>query len=605
MSTDPDTLAFGGKVMSFREHLMELRRRLVRATFIVVIGAFITWEYRIPLFEFLARPVADALADNGVYSFQTITLTEGIVVYMKVTFVAALVFLSPYLFWELWAFISPGLYKREKRFILPLTAFSVAFFLLGAAFAYVVLLPFMTDWLVNLTLEAGHIDVTLTLANTYSFAFSFLLMFGLVFELPLVLFFLALWGAVTGKGLLKFWRYFVVISFVVSGVLTPPDPLSQTFMAVPLNVLYGFGVLVAFTVSRARASGRADASRLALRAMGLSMAALLVLASAFFLLIAGLPDKPLTAWMPPNATFAAGMNPRILAQEKAVLGLVSSLPESAKLFDALRGAGVELDALTEGMVIGTADGRRAVVLRASGLAKKLEAAGALATLDAARIDDDTLVLGPKDLATTIAGLDPVAPTLGPEGQRLMTRLAGSGPLWVWLPTTSPARAAVLGVENATELESVGAALSLGQRRQVVFDLPLSRSDVDNDSAEAKAERETRGDRLLARIEAARVAALSTDRDAEARVTRLSTALVALADEVAPLLEPGAKQRVEALRAVLQAPNTRTMPETFPALSTIAAHLRGVSVRREDTRLTVTAELDDQGLSALFSLLVAR
>ena len=75
------------------------------------------------------------------------------------------------------------------------------------------------------------------------------MMFGLVFELPLILFFLALWGLVTAKGLLKFWRYFVVISFIVCGILTPPDPLSQTLMAVPVNVLYGFGVIVAFTVA--------------------------------------------------------------------------------------------------------------------------------------------------------------------------------------------------------------------------------------------------------------------------------------------------------------------------------------------------------------------
>jgi sec-independent protein translocase protein TatC len=90
--------------------------------------------------------------------------------------------------------------------------------------------------------EGGQVDVLVTLANTYSFALSFLLMFGLVFELPLVIFFLALWGTVTGRGLLKFWRYFVVLSFLISGILTPPDPLSMMFLAVPGWALYELSI---------------------------------------------------------------------------------------------------------------------------------------------------------------------------------------------------------------------------------------------------------------------------------------------------------------------------------------------------------------------------
>lgn len=585
-----------GKLMSFREHLLELRRRIVRATIIVVLGCFVTWEYRIELFGFLSRPVADALADNGIYSFQTITLTESIVVYMKTTIVSALFFLSPYIFWELWAFISPGLYSKEKRFVLPLTAFSVAFFILGAAFAYSILLPFLTDWLINLTLEGGHADVMVTLQNTYSFAFSFLLMFGLVFELPLVLFFLALWGAVTGKGLLKFWRYFVVLSFIVSGVLTPPDPISQVMMAVPLNVLYGFGVITAFTVSRARASGRADASRLALRAMALSMLAMLALATGLFLYLSGLPDKPLTAWAGPETTFAAGLNPRVLGNEKAVLGLVRGVPEAATLIDQII-ATTPLDDITEGMLLGAADGRRAILLRASGLGDAIVPLPA----NAARIDADTLALGPSDYVLALAARDPVSPDLGPEGDRLLGRLALSGPLWVWLPPSSPARAALLGVDNARDLASVGAALSLGERRQVVFDIPvdLIGDDDGSENAAERADRTSRADRVLGRIEAARVAALA--RTAGAKNDALTKALLDLAGELESIATPAAKTRIRAIKGSLGNANSPPIA-TFPALTALASHLQGVSVRREDKRLTLTAELDDEGLSALFSLL---
>lgn len=580
MTTNPDQ----GKVMSFREHLMELRRRLVRATLIVVIGCFITWEYRVELFDFLSRPVADALANNGIYNFQTLTLTESIVVYMKTTFVGAILLLSPYIFWELWAFISPGLYQREKRFVLPLTGFSVAFFLLGAAFAYTVLLPFLTDWLVNLTLESGHADVMVTLQNTYSFAFSFLLMFGLVFELPLVLFFLALWGLVTAKGLLKFWRYFVVISFIIAGVLTPPDPLSQVMMGVPLNVLYGFGVLTAWTVSRARASGRVDAGRYALRAMALSMLAVLAMAAGLLLYITGLPDKPLIAWTTFDTAFAAGMNPRVLGNEKAVLGLVRSVPEAAAALDAL-GAAVPLDDVTDGLVLGFVDGRRAVLLRADGLGEKT-------VPGTAAVDRDTLVFGAPEVVQAVAAQTPETPVVGPAGDRLLTRLAAAGPLWVWIPASSPARAALLGVDNATELGAVGAALSLGARRQIIFDLPLELVDKA-ESAEERAARTGRGDRVLARIEAARVAALAL----KAGDHELMATVMALAEEVGRVVPPDARARLRALQDKLQRPVELT---GFPALSALAPHLEGVSVRREDTRLTLTAELDDEGLAVLLT-----
>ncbi len=598
MSTS-DAIAEDGKVMSFREHLMELRKRLVRIVGVLVVGFFIAWELRLPIFEFLSRPIAGALADNGIYSFQTISLTESIVVYLKTAFFADLVFLSPYVFWEIWAFISPGLYQREKRFVLPLTGFSVAFFLLGSAFAYTVLLPFITDWLVNITLEGGHTDVMVTLQNTYSFAFSFLLMFGLAFQLPLVLFFLALWGSVTGRGLLKFWRYFVVISFIVSGVLTPPDPLSQVFMAVPLNVLYGFGVITAYTVTRARASGREDAGRLALRAMALSMLALLALGSGLFLYVGGLPQKPLVAWTPPEATFAAGMNPRVLAAEEAVLGLVRTSPEAAEALDRLTGT-TPLDGITDGLIIGLADGTRAVLLRSDGLGKT-PPEGAVA------LDDDTLALGSEGILATLAAIEPSTPSLGAEGDRLLTRLSGSGPLWVWLPPQSPAKEVVLGAGNAGELASVGAALSLGERRQIIFDLPLALGEGSgSDSAAERAERTARADRVLARIEAARVAALA--RPSDTRDAELARALSALATELEAVAPPRIRPRVRAIRDSLTRADARpdaAAADAFPALSALAPHLQGVSVRREDNRLTLTAELDDEGLAAIFDILAAR
>jgi sec-independent protein translocase protein TatC len=591
------------KLMSFREHLAELRSRLVRIALALLGGFFVAWEFRVELFEFLSQPVADALADNGIYQFQAITLTESIVVYVKTAFMGALVFLSPYVFWELWAFIAPGLYAKEKRFILPLTGFSVAFFLLGSAFAYVVLLPFLADWLVNLSLESGQVDIMVTLQNTYSFAFSFLLMFGLVFELPLVLFFLSLWGVVSGRGLLRFWRYFVVISFIVAGILTPPDPLSQVFMAVPLNILYGFGVVVAFSVSRARASGRSDASRVALRAMALSMLAFLVIGSGAFVYIAGLPQKPLHAFAPPASSFVAGFNPKVLSEEKSILGLVRSDPRAEDFLDTFARSGRPVHEMTDALLIADSEGRRAIVLRDNGLGELASTLPSREGLAVGRLDDDTLALGEPDLISNLAAHAPTLPDLEDEETRLLRRLPKAGPLWVWLPPDSPNRNAILGRDNAADLRSAGAALGLGARRRIVFDLP-DRLDADKEGmsgTEAEALRAERADRVEARIEAARVSALSqvgSTRDA------VKAALVLIGRELGTLSAPESRQRIEAALAPLEAA-VQPIPEVFPALSALAPMLRGVSVRRDTQRLTITAELADEGLTSIFSSLMGR
>ena len=598
-TSDAEPLA--EKVMTFRDHIMELRRRLVRVTLLLVVGFFALWEFRVPLFEFLSEPIAAALGDNGIYELQALSLTESIVVYLKTVFMADLILLSPYIFWELWAFISPGLYAREKRFILPLTAFSVAFFLLGSAFAYTVLLPFLTDWLVNLAMESGNIDVMVTLSNTYSFAFTFLMMFGLVFELPLVLFFLALWGSVSGKSLLKFWRYFVVISFIVSGILTPPDPLSQIFMAVPLNVLYGFGVIVAYTVSRARESGRPDASRVALRAMALSLLGFLVLAVGLFSWIAGLPQKPLYAYAPDDAAFVAGLNPRVLSSEKSVLGLVRATPAVAEALDAMAKAGHPLDEITDGMLTGDVSGQRALILRREGLGEAMAThPGAIA------LDSDTLLLGSPGLTAKVAAREPETPSLSREEERLISRLTRGGPLWVWLRPESPARATLLGVDNAAELGSTGAILTLIPRRQLIWDLPDRLApEGDGSDKEKKPEREARQDRIEARIEAARVAALSLVSSADAK-DHTRDAILAIAAEIERLSDEGAKQRLSTALAPLKgdqgATHPKAEPSPFPALSMLATELRGVSVRREEARITITAELADGGLTLLHGAL---
>jgi len=588
-----------GEGMSFKEHLKELRNRLMRIMLALVVGFFICWEFRLPLFDFLSGPIAGALADNGIYQFRALQLTESVVVYLKTALLADFFLLSPYIFYELWGFVSPGLYSKEKKFVLPLTAFSVFFFVVGAGFAYLILLPFITDWLVALTLEGGHVDVLITIANTYSFAFMFLLMFGLVFELPLVIFFLALWGTVDGRGLLKFWRYFVVISFVLSGVLTPPDPLSQIFMAVPLNALYGFGVIIAFAVSRARAKDADNAGNRALKSMALALFVAVAVIAGGLVLIQGLPQKSLSDLAPTDTAVAIGFNPRVLMEERSVAGLLRSDPKLGPVLDAMDAAGFDFTQMTDGLWVGTAKEAEGVLLRGQNAtelaaAVKAKMSPAFAKISVVALDDDTLAIG--DPAFIAAVLDGEIDSLDGDSDevRLLRRLTRSGPAWVWLPGKSPLRPLLLGTTSEEALGAVGASLSLTAPRQLLIDVPLS-SDIRSTGT---------GDRVTARIEAARVMSLanaSTDRDDE-----IVGILKTLTQEMATLAPASRTPALTALSSRLEAlaKPAQTSADGFPPLVMLASHLRGVSVRLDDNRIHVTSEIADSALGAFIKAIVS-
>jgi sec-independent protein translocase protein TatC len=241
--------------MTFTEHLAELRTRLVRSV-IAVLAAFIAaWAIHQPLFDALARPVLSGMRSHGIYSLQALQVTEAITVHLEIALVAALVLALPFLAWQAWAFVAPGLYERERRTVLPVVGLVSGFFLLGVAFCYFVFLPMVVDYLVGFTIGTGTVSLVPTLEKTFSLTVTFLLVFGLVFELPLLMFFLSLLGIVGWRKFLAFGRYFVVVAFVVAAVFTPPDPLSQVLMAVPLSVLYFVGLAFSWVAGRVRGAG--------------------------------------------------------------------------------------------------------------------------------------------------------------------------------------------------------------------------------------------------------------------------------------------------------------------------------------------------------------
>lgn len=243
----------GRATMPLMAHLGELRGRILKSVIAILIAFFVAWNFHVELYDFLITPIRDAMADHGLFSIKALQITESIGVYIRLGIFGGVFLASPVIFYQIWAFVAPGLRDQERTTVVPVIAASVVFFFAGAAFCYLVVLPFMTDFLIALTLEGEGLTLEPTLAGTFSYALWLLLAFGLVFELPVFMYFLSALGLVTAAGLLSFYRYWIVIAFVIGAILTPtPDPINQALMSGPLVVLYGLGIGIAWLVERDR-----------------------------------------------------------------------------------------------------------------------------------------------------------------------------------------------------------------------------------------------------------------------------------------------------------------------------------------------------------------
>ncbi len=262
--------------MPFLEHLAELRDRIrnaVIAIFLAAIGCYLT---RGILFQLLARPLLKAFRiakEKGVAGQLIFTSpVEAFLVLLKTALVSAIFVASPVLFYQLWAFISPGLYSHEKRWALPFVFVSVLLFVGGGLFCYYFVLPpgyefFLTaatDASVQLMKDIGsdiqiqdavQIRPLISMDEYFGLTLMLLLVFGVVFELPLVLSVLAMLGIVSAKALWKFNRYAILIFAIAGAVLTPGDlVIGQLAMAGSLTVLYNLSIVIAWLVERKRSA---------------------------------------------------------------------------------------------------------------------------------------------------------------------------------------------------------------------------------------------------------------------------------------------------------------------------------------------------------------
>jgi sec-independent protein translocase protein TatC len=253
--------------MSFFDHLTELRSRLIRVVIGVVIGFIVAFYFAGDLLDFVQMPLTKAWNEArlpGNPKLQVLEIQGRFMIDVRIAITAGIFIAAPIVFYQLWMFISPGLYKREKRFAIPFVLMSVFMFTLGGWFAFEFVLPYAMWWLLNYPydswLEAvlakhGVISVTeqyqLELGSYVAGATRMLLAFGAVFEFPLLVAFLAKTGLVTHRTLLRFWKISVLLIFVVAGLLTPPEPVTQLMMALPMTGLFFVSVLVAYVINPA------------------------------------------------------------------------------------------------------------------------------------------------------------------------------------------------------------------------------------------------------------------------------------------------------------------------------------------------------------------
>ncbi len=232
--------------LSILEHLEELRKRVFYSFIAILVIFVVNWFFAKPLFNIIAKPIVKYLPPGSKLAFTS--LTTPFMVYLKVAFLAALFFASPFVAYQAWKFISPALYPHEKKYVVPFVLSSSFFFILGGLFGYFVVFPFTCRFFLQL---GSDFQPIITIDKYFNLAIEIILGIAIVFELPVVIFILSKLGILTPKFMVKNLKYAILIAFVVAGVITPtPDAITQTIVAGPFILLYIIGIFVSWLAHR-------------------------------------------------------------------------------------------------------------------------------------------------------------------------------------------------------------------------------------------------------------------------------------------------------------------------------------------------------------------
>lgn len=239
-----------------KPHLAELRKRLGISVATVIVMFFVMFNFHEPIMSWMTQPLNDALAEvakvskNAAQGMVTTTQVGGtFFVAMKVSFFAGLLASLPIVLAQIWLFVAPGLYENEKKMLYPFIFGGTIMFVAGALFAYYVVTPFGFSFLI--AFGAFEFVPLINIEDYIDFFAKIMFGFGLAFELPVICYFLALLGLIDDRMMTGFFRYAIVLIFIISAILTPPDVLTQILMAIPLTLLYGISILIVRAVNPA------------------------------------------------------------------------------------------------------------------------------------------------------------------------------------------------------------------------------------------------------------------------------------------------------------------------------------------------------------------
>jgi len=241
--------------MTLWEHLDELRSRLIKMILAFVVGGITAWTQKDRLIIVITQPFIEAWKGGGHDTGPKLTYlapAARFIAEIRIAMIAGLVFALPIMLWQVWSFIAPGLYSKEKRYAAPFVFVSCGLFAGGGYFGWRFAFPLAFKFLLGMGDKVGELTVeaNITINDYLEFVSRMLVAFGVAAELPVLVFFLSVAGLITYKHMLKFFRYFLVLDFIIAAVITPPDMMSQLLLAIPLALLYGVSIIVAWIFGR-------------------------------------------------------------------------------------------------------------------------------------------------------------------------------------------------------------------------------------------------------------------------------------------------------------------------------------------------------------------